>query len=297
MSCLEHESSEGGGTDEAETSLDGAGSAGGLGERGGGAVGGAGGRGAERAGHGHGAGGQHDVAGAGGAGAGDVGARGADGLDGGGVGGDLGGGRLNDSRRRVNGVAGRGGGLDGVGSRAGRGGAVAGGSRAGDRGGGGGGAGRGNDGAVGLGDAELGGVLVLAGNVVDQLETVVGDISLEGGGRSPLEGAGVGDALSKSLDGDDVGRGATEEEERDRVGGGWLPGDGEGLAGRDNLGEESVNVSRVCLFGFCAYLDQGTGDGVASGLADGSVELGSSDAGEDSDDGGLGEHLVGIIWY
>jgi hypothetical protein len=53
----------------------------------------------------------------------------------------------------------------------------------------------------------------------------------------------------------------------------------------------------VCLYGFCAYLDQGTGDGVTSGLADGSVELGSSDAGEDSDDGGLGEHLVGIIWY
>ena len=44
-----------------------------------------------------------------------------------------------------------------------------------------------------------------------------------------------------------------------------------------------------------AYLVQRTGDGVASGLADRGVELRSGNAGEESNDGGLGEHVVGII--
>lgn len=229
-SNLEHERSKGGSTDKAETSLDGASSAGGLRESGrAGAVGGAGGRGAQRAGDGHRAGGLDDGGVVdGGAGAGDGGAGSADGLDSGGVGSNRS--RLDD-RRRSNGVASRAG-LDGVTGRAGGGGGVASGGGASD---GSNRAGRDNNGAVLLGDTELGGVLVLAGDVVNQLESVAGAVSLEGGGRGPHEGTGVLDTLSKSLDGDNIGGRSTEEEERDRVGGGWLPGDGEGLASRDNL--------------------------------------------------------------
>ena len=39
------------------------------------------------------------------------------------------------------------------------------------------------------------------------------------------------------------------------------------------------------------YLDQGTSDGVASGLAHRGMELRSGDAGEESNNGGLGEHV------
>lgn len=235
---LEHERSEGSGTDKAEASLDGGGSASGLGQAGasGGAVTSTGGRGAQGRGNGQRAGGLDDggVV-AGGTGAGDVSAGGSDGLDGGGVG-SYGGGL--DDRRRSDGVASRGGRGDGV---TGRGGGLASGGGAGSGSGSRAGsgsssrAGRDNDGAVLRGDTELGGVLVLAGNVVNQLESVAGDISLEGGGRSPGEGTRVVDALSKSLNGNNVGGGATEQEERDRVGGGRLPGDGEGPASRDNL--------------------------------------------------------------
>jgi hypothetical protein len=41
------------------------------------------------------------------------------------------------------------------------------------------------------------------------------------------------------------------------------------------------------------YLVQRTGDGVATGLANGSVDLGSGEAGEESDDGSLGVHVDG----
>src|SRR5690242_3963007 len=234
---LEHERSEGSGTDKAETSLDGGSSASGLGQAGasGGAVTGTGGRGAQGRRNGQRAGGLDDSGVvAGGTGAGDVSAGGSDGLDGGGVGGHRGG---LDDRRRSDGVTSRGRRGDGV---TGRGGGLASGGGAGSgsdsrAGSSGSRAGRDNDGAVFLGDTELGGVLVLAGNVVNQLESVAGYISLEGGGRSPGEGTRVVDALSKSLNGNNVGGGATEQEERDRVGGGRLPGDGEGLASRDNL--------------------------------------------------------------
>ena len=60
--------------------------------------------------------------------------------------------------------------------------------------------------------------------------------SLEGGGRGPAEGTAVGDTLSDGrTELDDVGGGALEEENGDGVGGSWLPGDGELLAGGDNL--------------------------------------------------------------
>lgn len=89
-----------------------------------------------------------------------------------------------------------------------------------------------------LGDTELGGVLVLAGHIIDDLDTVaLGTLgSLKGGGRSPGKGAAVLDTLSNGgteLD-DVVGR-TLEEEDRDRVGCAWGPGDGEGLASRHNL--------------------------------------------------------------
>jgi hypothetical protein len=46
------------------------------------------------------------------------------------------------------------------------------------------------------------------------------------------------------------------------------------------------------------YLVQRTGDGVTSGLANGSVDLGSGKAGEEGDDGGLGVHFEGwCVWY
>ena len=234
-SNLEHERSKGGSTDEAETGLDRASGAGGLGEScGAGAVGGTSGRGTERAGDGQGAGGEDGRVVDGSAGAGDVAGGGADGLDGGGVGSNDG--RLD--RRRCNRVTSRGRRGDGVASRSRGSGGVA------DRGGaldGSNGAGRNDNGALVLGDTELGGVLVLAGNVVDQLESVAGAVSLEGGGRGPGEGTRVVDALSKSLDGDNVGGGATEQQQRDCVGGGWLPGDGEGLASRDNLRSQEVS--------------------------------------------------------
>lgn len=46
---------------------------------------------------------------------------------------------------------------------------------------------------------------------------------------------------------------------------------------------------------FETYLNQRTSDGVAGGLANRGVELRSGNAGEESNDGGLGEHVVGII--
>lgn len=241
-SHLEHERSKGGSADKTETGLDGASGAGRLGgSRGAGAVGGTSGGGTERAGDSQGAGGEDGGVVDGGAGAGDVAAGGADRLDSGGVGSNDG--RLD--RRRSNRVACRGGRGDGVASGSGGGDGVA--SRSGAlnwRNG----AGRNDNGAVVLGDTELGRVLVLAGNIVNQLESIAGAVGLEGGSWRPDEGTRVVDALSKSLDGDNVDGGATEQQQRDCVGGGWLPSDGESLASRDNLSHESATV-------FCFELD------------------------------------------
>lgn len=106
-----------------------------------------------------------------------------------------------------------------------------------------------NDSAALLGDAELGRVLVLAGHVVDELDAIA--VGAGGGlkiGRgSPGQATAVGNALSKRrAELDHVGRGALEEEDRDSVGGGWLPGDGEGLAGGDDLGVRLAAVF-VCF--------------------------------------------------
>lgn len=85
--------------------------------------------------------------------------------------------------------------------------------------------------------------LVLAGGIVDDLETVVGAVVLEVGLGGPAESTRVGDALGDGIEGLDVLSRATEEHERDGAGGGWGPGHVERLAGGDNL-------------------DQRTGDGV-----------------------------------
>lgn len=96
----------------------------------------------------------------------------------------------------------------------------------------------GNDGAALLGDTELSRVLVLASNIVDQLDAIAGGASggLKVGSGSPGEAAAVGNTLSKSrAELNNVGGGALEEKDGNGVGGSWLPGDGEGLASRDNL--------------------------------------------------------------
>lgn len=144
--------------------------------------------------------------------------------NGGGLGDDGGRGLGDGGRLRVSlgggGLAGRDGGADGVAAAVG----------------GGNGAGGSDAVALGaLGDTELVGVLELAGDVVNELETVVGHVSLEAGRGSPLVGSAVGDAGDDGGEGLDVLGRATEEDKRDRVGGGWLPGDGELLACRDDL--------------------------------------------------------------
>lgn len=103
---------------------------------------------------------------------------------------------------------------------------------------------------VGVLDAELGGPLVgtLAGaGLDDEQEAVVGGVGLELGRGRPLVGAAVGDVLSKGVHGLDVGAGATEEHERDGALGGRIPGDGVGLADRDQ------------------FLEARLGDGIAAG--------------------------------
>jgi hypothetical protein len=77
--------------------------------------------------------------------------------------------------------------------------------------------------------------LELAVHIIDDLETVVGDIGLELGGRSPGEGSGVGDALDDGVERLDVGGRATEEDQGDGVGCRWVPGDLESLASRNDL--------------------------------------------------------------
>lgn len=106
--------------------------------------------------------------------------------------------------------------------------------------------------ALAGGDTELGAVLVLASDVVDDLETVavgaVGDGQV--GGGSPGEAAAVLDALGESRSVlDDVAGGALEEEQGDGVVGGGGPGDGERLALGDDLAKR---VSLGCLLGVWA---------------------------------------------
>jgi hypothetical protein len=255
--CLEHESSDSGGsTDETHTGREARSGVGGLlGERGRGGVADGVTRGLDSGVVGRSASGSRDHGG------------GVRSLGGVAVGGSNGGGRANgvDSWGRSNWVT-----SGGSRARGGRGAAGGGGSR-----------GRGLDLAALAGrDTELGAVLVLASLVVDDLETVAGVTLGDGqvGSGSPGEATAVDDALSeRGTELDDVARGALEEENGDRVEGGRSPGDLEGLA----LGDDLV---------------QRTGDGVSLGLASGRGDLGSSKAGEE-DDGGVGVHVCLFVCF
>lgn len=100
--------------------------------------------------------------------------------------------------------------------------------------GGGAGAGAGT-GASSGGDTELGRVLVLAGTLNNEEQTVVGGVGLEVRARSPLELAAVGDGLGEGLQRDDVGGGTAQENQRDGTSSGGSPLDGVGLALRNDL--------------------------------------------------------------
>jgi hypothetical protein len=73
----------------------------------------------------------------------------------------------------------------------------------------------------------------------------VGGVSLKSGGRGPLERSAVGDASDNGRERLDVLSGTTEKDERNRVGGSWLPGDGESLASRDDLVRLLASQSQV----------------------------------------------------
>lgn len=111
----------------------------------------------------------------------------------------------------------------------------------GRRGGGGGGGAVGGAGVavvVGVRDAELGGVLVLPGRVVDQLDAVAGGAAgREVGGRRPGVGAAVGNVLDDRVLRDGIGGGTLEENEGHGAGGGGGPGHGVGLADRHDAVE------------------------------------------------------------
>jgi hypothetical protein len=87
-----------------------------------------------------------------------------------------------------------------------------------------------------VGDAELGGVLVLASLVVDELDAVaLGALrGLEGALGVPGVAAAVLDLLGDGVDGNEVLGRALEEDQGDGARGGRLPGDGEALADRDD---------------------------------------------------------------
>lgn len=93
-------------------------------------------------------------------------------------------------------------------------------------------------GVVVVRDAELGGVLVLAGLLDDEEDAVAGRVGLEVGRGSPHEVAlSVGEGLDDGRNGDVVAARATEELQGDRALGGGVPGDGVGLSGRHDLVE------------------------------------------------------------
>jgi hypothetical protein len=73
-------------------------------------------------------------------------------------------------------------------------------------------------GVAGITDSALGGVLICAGAFDDELDAVSCGVWFEGvGDGGPDVGASVGDVFGDGEDGDDVGGGATEEEESDAV--------------------------------------------------------------------------------
>lgn len=140
---------------------------------------------------------------------------------------------------------------------------------------------------VGVGDAELGGVLVLAGGVVDQLDAVA--LSALGWsevlGRSPDVGTIVLGLLDDRVLWDGVGAGALEKDESDGALGGRVPGDGEALADWDDRVETwlrdwvalraksvAVSIAQIqssYLWRITLWLGVGGGEGRQAGKARG----------------------------
>lgn len=125
-------------------------------------------------------------------------------------------------------------------------------------------------------DAELGGVLVLAGALDDEHQTVVSGVRLQVRAGGPVEVAGVVNGLGQSVDGLDVGGGAAEEDQGDGALGGGIPLNGVGLAGGHQV------------------VEAGLGDGVTrGGLVVVRLRVGRGQGGHGREDGGLGEeHCV-----
>lgn len=105
----------------------------------------------------------------------------------------------------------------------------------------------------GVADAELGGVLVGAGVVADELDAVVRYIGRQILRRHPNVMTAVGDLLDDGIEGLDVGGWATEKEERYGVLGGGIPRDGVRDANRNDLIQARLGDGVAA--GICANLE------------------------------------------
>ena len=114
--------------------------------------------------------------------------------------------------------------------------------------------------------------LVLASALNNQLDSVMGNISLERGGRSPHIGTAVRSGVDNCLERLYVLGWAAEEDERDLagLGGGWRPGDG------------------ICLSGFNLLLEAWLDDGISRRVPDWWC-IGRCKAERSSKDGNEGE--------
>lgn len=112
-----------------------------------------------------------------------------------------------------------------------------------------------------VGDAELDGVLVLASALNNEKDAVVGGVRLEGGAGSPRVAARVADVFDDGLEGDNVGAGAAEKDQRHATRGSRVPGDLEGLASRNNLvqfgGEDGIAGGALRVVGLSVGRGQG----------------------------------------
>jgi len=129
---------------------------------------------------------------------------------------------------------------------------------------------------IGVGDTELHGVLELSVRVLDQLKTVMSGVGFQVGFWGPLEGTAVWNLLSDGIKRLDVGGWATEEDDGDGSGLGWLPGNLEWRADRDNLG--------------ACWSEDWVGGNIEAGWS-GECEC-TGRGSEDADDGCEGRHFV-----